>query len=130
MRRAVSPVAMWRRATAPNGGQRLAAEPQRVDGEQVAVRQLGVAWRSTARSRSSGVMPSPSSTTRMRLRPPPSITTSIRLAPASKAFSTSSFTAEAGRSTTSPAAMRSTSTGSRRRTAMIKETPGEPGLRW
>ena len=45
-----------------------------------------------------------------------STVTSMVRAPASMAFSTSSFTAEAGRSTTSPAAMRSTSTGSRRRT--------------
>src|SRR5262245_51265527 len=51
-------------------------------------------------------MPVPSSLTRMRRRPPPSVTTSMRVAPASSAFSTSSFTALAGRSTTSPAAIR------------------------
>ena len=78
---------------------------------------LDVAWRSTASSRSSGVMPAPSSTTRISRRPPPSSTISIRRAPASSAFSTSSFTADAGRSTTSPAAMRSTRTGSSLRTA-------------
>ena len=39
--------------------------------------------------------------------PPPSISTSMRDAPASRAFSTSSLTTEAGRSTTSPAAIRS-----------------------
>ena len=38
--------------------------------------------------------------------PPPSVRTSMRRAPASSAFSTSSLTADAGRSTTSPAAMR------------------------
>ena len=38
----------------------------------------------------------------------PSVTTSMRVAPASSAFSTSSLTALAGRSTTSPAAMRLT----------------------
>ncbi len=43
---------------------------------------------------------------------------SMRRAPASSAFSTSSFTAAAGRSITSPAAMRSISSGSRRRTGM------------
>ena len=45
----------------------------------------------------------------------------MRLAPASMAFSTSSFTAEAGRSITSPAAMRLTISGGRRRMAMIRE---------
>ncbi len=79
-----------------------------------------VAWRSMARARSRSSIPQPSSITRMSLRPPPSIATSMRVAPASSAFSTSSFTADAGRSTTSPAAMRSTRIGSRRRTG-IKE---------
>src|SRR6185312_910275 len=65
-----------------------------------------VAWRSTARTRSSRSMPLPSSVTRIRLKPPPWATTSMRLAPASIAFSTSSLTTLAGRSTTSPAAMR------------------------
>ena len=50
-------------------------------------------------------MPSPSSLTRIRLFPPSSISTRIARAPASSAFSTSSFTTEAGRSTTSPAAI-------------------------
>ena len=40
-----------------------------------------------------------------RCRRPPSVT-AMRVAPASSAFSTSSFTTAAGRSTTSPAAMR------------------------
>ena len=51
--------------------------------------------------------PRPSSTTRISLRPPASIATSIVFAPASSAFSTSSLIAAAGRSITSPAAMRS-----------------------
>src|SRR3954464_6647181 len=50
-------------------------------------------------------MPQPSSTTWIRLRPPSLSVTSIRRAPASMAFSTSSLTTEAGRSTTSPAAI-------------------------
>ena len=50
----------------------------------------------------------PSSLTSMRSMPPPSSATAMRLAPASSAFSTSSFTAAAGRSITSPAAMRLT----------------------
>ena len=77
-----------------------------------------VACRSTESARSASSMPRPSSVTRMRRRPPASIATSIAPAPASSAFSISSFTAAAGRSTTSPAAMRSTSRGSRRRIGM------------
>src|SRR5436853_1812566 len=58
-------------------------------------------------------MPQPSSATRIRSSPPPSISTSIRRAPASQAFSTSSLTTEAGRSMTSPAAMRATTSAGR-----------------
>src|SRR5437868_100743 len=50
-------------------------------------------------------MPDPSSLTRISLRPPSSRVMSIVVAPASIAFSTSSFTTEDGRSTTSPAAI-------------------------
>ena len=49
----------------------------------------------------------PSSVTRIMAMPPRWISTVTAWAPASTAFSTSSFTTEAGRSTTSPAAMRS-----------------------
>ena len=49
-------------------------------------------------------MPEPSSTTRMTELPPRRIMISMRRAPASSEFSTSSFTTEAGRSMTSPAA--------------------------
>ena len=42
--------------------------------------------------------------TTIRSRPPSDISTSTRVTPASKAFSESSLTTEAGRSTTSPAA--------------------------
>ena len=65
-----------------------------------------VAWRDRASGRSSPAMPQPSSVTRIRVLPPSATSTVMRLAPASSAFSTSSFTADAGRSTTSPAAMR------------------------
>jgi hypothetical protein len=41
----------------------------------------------------------------MSLRPPAVISTSIFVAPASTQFSINSFTTEAGRSTTSPAAI-------------------------
>lgn len=67
---------------------------------------LLVACRPTAVCASSGDIPEPSSRTRIREVPPPSISTSILEAPASKAFSMSSLTAEAGRSITSPAAIR------------------------
>ncbi len=56
-------------------------------------------------------MPDPSSLTRMSESPPAAVTTSISPAPASSAFSTSSLTTLAGRSTTSPAAMRLTVSG-------------------
>ena len=69
-------------------------------------RSFEVAWRSTASCRSSGGMPCPSSVTRMSEMPPPAVTTSISRAPASMAFSTSSLTTLAGRSITSPAAIR------------------------
>ncbi|PYP51061.1 MAG: hypothetical protein DMD45_08945 [Gemmatimonadetes bacterium] len=70
-----------------------------------ASRILLVAWRDSASSASARPIPSPSSLTRIRLFPPSSISTRIARAPASSAFSTSSFTTEAGRSTTSPAAI-------------------------
>ena len=44
----------------------------------------------------------------------------MRVAPASSAFSTSSFTAAAGRSITSPAAMRLTVSGGRMRIAGMR----------
>src|SRR5271154_6991848 len=50
-------------------------------------------------------MPQPSSITRIRRLPPDSVSIRIERAPASSAFSSSSFTTEAGRSTTSPAAI-------------------------
>ncbi len=53
-------------------------------------------------------MPPPLSVTRISDRPPAAVTTSMSVAPASSAFSTSSFTTLAGRSITSPAAMRLT----------------------
>src|SRR5690606_33218517 len=50
-------------------------------------------------------MPQPSSATRISVLPPLRTLTSMRVAAASRAFSTSSFTTDAGRSTTSPAAI-------------------------
>jgi hypothetical protein len=68
-------------------------------------RSFDVAWRVKASRASSGSMPMPSSTTRIERRPPPSTSIAIWVASASRAFSTSSFTTDAGRSTTSPAAI-------------------------
>ena len=64
-----------------------------------------VACRSRERSASSRVMPHPSSCTATSLRPPCAIVTLMLRAPASSAFSINSFTMDAGRSTTSPAAI-------------------------
>src|SRR3990172_6478629 len=63
-------------------------------------------------------MPQPSSLTRMESMPPPLTSTAMREAPASRAFSMSSLTTEAGRSTTSPAAIRAATSGGR--TRMVK----------
>ena len=114
---------MSSRATEPIEGKRLAAEPERGDAP-TGRRRRASRWRG-ARPRGRGRRPScrqPSSATRIRLRPPASTTISMRRAPASSAFSTSSFTAAAGRSMTSPAAMRSISTGSRRRTGITQRS--------
>src|SRR5471032_258738 len=54
---------------------------------------------------SSGSIPSPSSSTRMSFLPPSSTLMAMRRAPASIEFSTSSLMTDAGRSTTSPAAI-------------------------
>ena len=80
---------------------------------------LEVAWRSSASAISGGDMPQPSSVTSIRSVPPPASLTAIRAAPASIAFSTSSFSALAGRSTTSPAAIRLTRCSGRRRIDMV-----------
>src|SRR3546814_19247407 len=69
---------------------------------------------------SAGLMPQPSSLTSTRSVPPPDSEIAIRVAPASIAFSTNSFNALAGLSTTSPAAMRLTRCSGRRRIDMDK----------
>src|SRR5882672_2486540 len=83
---------------------------------------LLVAWRASANGNSSAAMPLPSSRTRHNATPPLSTSMSMRRAPASRAFSTSSLMTEAGRSTTSPAAIWLMSSGSRMRMGM--------GRRW
>src|SRR5579875_2361266 len=72
---------------------------------------LLVAWRLHAVSISSGGIPQPLSTTRIRSRPPRWSSTTMARAPASIAFSTNSLTTEAGRSTTSPAAICAATSG-------------------
>ncbi len=68
-------------------------------------RILLVAWRISASASSSGGIPQPSSVIEMRLTPPSSSTMRSVVAPASIAFSSNSLTTDAGRSTTSPAAI-------------------------
>ncbi len=85
-----------------------------------ALRSLLVAWRSKASTASAAGIPAPLSTTRTSRRPPSRTSTRISSAPASRLFSTSSLTAEAGRSTTSPAAMRLATSGGRTRMDMVR----------
>ena len=66
---------------------------------------LLVACLKKARGTCSLGIPSPLSVTRIREIPPSLISTVTAVAPASMAFSTNSLTTEAGRSTTSPAAI-------------------------
>ena len=68
-------------------------------------RILLVAWRKKARGTCSFSIPDPLSVIRIKEIPPSPTSTVTALAPASMAFSTSSFTTDAGRSTTSPAAI-------------------------
>jgi hypothetical protein len=73
-----------------------------------------------------GPHPQPSSVTSISESPPSPRRTEICEAPASIAFSTSSLSALAGRSTTSPAAMRLISVSGRRR--MTRGAPEDAGL--
>ena len=74
---------------------------------------LLVACRANARLNSSFGMPQPLSRMRIKFAPPFSISIWILFAPASRLFSTNSFTTDAGRSTTSPAAIWLASCGER-----------------
>lgn len=75
----------------------LAAEAERAYGLQPAlVLQLAGRVAEEGYAASSGDMPQPSSVTRMNSRPPPRSSTVTFRAPASTAFSSSSFTTEAG----------------------------------
>ena len=66
---------------------------------------LEVAWRVTASSSSADEIPDPSSATSINFFPASSMLIVIERAPASREFSRSSFTTDAGRSMTSPAAI-------------------------
>src|SRR4029450_629582 len=111
--------------------QRLAAKAERHDARKIVASELGSgvaldgegeivggagparprAGGATERERSAGASPPPSSATRISPSPLPATATSMRREPASIAFSISSLTTLAGRSTTSPAAMRLTRSG-------------------
>src|SRR6185437_4956774 len=103
-----SPVAVSRltRATEAMEGRASPRKPSvEIASRSSAVRSLEVAWRSKASKASSRVIPQPSSAMRIRRRPPASTSMRMRQAPASREFSRSSLTTDAGRSTTSPAAI-------------------------
>ena len=95
-----------KRVTAQMAGSASPRKPRVVIASRSAsVASFDVACRSRARSTSSLDMPTPSSVTRIRARPASRRSTVTWVHSASSAFSTSSFTTEAGRSTTSPAAI-------------------------
>ncbi len=101
----------WRvsSTTLPTAAMEASASPRKPSvstrDNSSAVRNLLVAWRSKASTKSSGEMPEPLSTTWKEARPPSLMSTVMLVAPASMLFSTNSLMAAAGRSTTSPAAI-------------------------
>ena len=91
---------------AGDGGQGFAAEAEGGDGEEVVGgAELGGGVALEGEEGVVRTMPWPLSAMRMSLRPPASTSMRMRVAPASREFSRSSLTTEAGRSTTSPAAI-------------------------
>ena len=123
---------MASRAAAPIEGSASPRKPSVLISTRLSSVSLEVACRWTANANSAADMPMPSSVTSMREMPPSRRATAIRVAPASSAFSTSSFTAAAGRSITSPAAMRLTvvSESSRMREAPPGGAVSNRGLNW
>src|SRR6185312_4014061 len=89
---------------------------------------LLVACGASASSNSSAGIPAPSSRTRIRRMPPCSTSMSMRCAPASRLFSANSFTTDAGRSMTSPAAIWLTSSGGSGRMADIVRSIADAGM--
>ena len=95
-----------KRVTAQMAGSASPLNPSvAIASRSLSVASLEVACRVSARSTSSGAIPVPSSLTRMSWRPASLRSTAMAAPSASMAFSTSSLTTEAGRSTTSPAAI-------------------------
>ncbi len=95
-----------KRVTAQIAGRASPRNPSVVIASRSAsVASLEVACRRRARSTSSVDIPTPSSVTRISARPASRRSTVTWVLSASSAFSTSSLTTEAGRSTTSPAAI-------------------------
>jgi len=108
------------RLTAPIDGNASPRKPSEAMRSKSSSGNFEVQWRSTAKTSSCAVMPPPLSATAISPWPPSLNVTSIREASASIAFSTNSLTPAAGRSMTSPAAMRLTRTGGRRRIAIAR----------
>src|SRR5690242_6313482 len=99
-------VSRTRRETAVIEGNASPRKPRvEIEMRSSALRSFDVAWRSKQSRASSWFIPQPSSVMRMRRLPPDSVSMRMERAPASRAFSRSSLTTEAGRSTTSPAAI-------------------------
>jgi hypothetical protein len=95
-----------KRVTAQMAGSASPRKPSvTMASRSASVASLEVACRRRARSTSSGDMPTPSSLTRISARPASLRSTVTCVLRASSEFSTSSFTTDAGRSTTSPAAI-------------------------
>jgi hypothetical protein len=109
-----------KRPAAPIDGSASPRKPSVVIRTRLSSVSFEVAWRSTHSAISSPDMPMPLSVTSSRSMPPPSRHTAIRVAPASSAFSTSSLVAAAGRSMTSPAAIRLTVVSESRRMRDIR----------
>ena len=116
------------RAAAPIDGSASPRNPSVAMRTRSSSSNFDVAWRCTASANPAASMPHPSSAISMRSIPPASSATLIRVAPASSAFSTNSFTAAAGRSITSPAAMRLTMRSGR--TRMVGIAQPSPRSAW
>ena len=107
-------VVIWQRAIEPSEARASPRKPrEEMCTKSSGSRSLLVAWEAKAKPKSSGPIPWPLSVTRIKRAPPSSRSTVIWVAPASMAFSNNSLTTEAGRSTTSPAAIWSRTTAGR-----------------
>ena len=129
-RHGARPRAGWRgRGATPRRSRRAPRRGSRASRRARGPRAWRSCWWRSARARAAGrraSMPAPSSATRMRRMPPSARSTETDCAPASRLFSTSSFSAEAGRSTTSPAAIWFTSSSGSARIWPIVESRADP----